>query len=70
MNWETENVIRLSKEESVEFIRAIFKPTRKEIERVREILDKIDKNIIIKKTSNGFEADISDLDLSVLRIKA
>lgn len=56
----------LTGEAAAEFARALFRPTREEIEARNKILDEIDRNVIIQDILHGFEAEFPDdwIDLS------
>lgn len=58
--------IRLSGEEAENFVNSLFRPTREEISSRNNHIKRIDENVNIKRTSDGFEAEIEDLDLSFL----
>ncbi|MCI6499328.1 MAG: hypothetical protein MSA21_10660 [Lachnospiraceae bacterium] len=58
--------IRLSGEDAIFFANSLFRPTREEIEHYNELIRRIDENIKIERCSDGFEAEIADLDLSFL----
>lgn len=58
--------IRLSGEESINLVNALFRPSQEMIENRNRILDNIDSTIVIRRNRDGFEADIDDLDLSFL----
>lgn len=59
--------IRLSGEDAINFATSIFKPSRETLIRNSEILESIESRIKIRRTSDGYEADIEDLDLSFIR---
>lgn len=59
--------IRLSGEASINFVNALFRPSREIIENHNKILDEIDSEVVIRRIDDGFEADIKDLDLSFLQ---
>lgn len=59
--------IKLSSEDSINFVNSLFRPSQEVIENHNKILDKIDSEIVIRRFSDGFEADIQDLDLSFLQ---
>ena len=63
------STIRLSADESIDFVNALFRPSRDMIEQHNRILDEINSEITIRRTDDGFEADIADLDLSILSDK-
>jgi len=58
--------IRLSSEESINFVNALFRPSQEMIEIRNRILDDVDSTVVIRRNEDGFEADIDDLDLSFL----
>ncbi len=58
--------IRLSGEDAVNFANSLFRPTREEISLRNEHMNRINENVNIKRTVDGFEAEIADLDLSFL----
>ena len=58
--------IRLSSEESINFVNALFRPSQEMIEIRNRILDDVESTVVIRRTKEGFEADIDDLDLSFL----
>lgn len=60
--------MRLNVEQSEEFARRLFYPTREEIERHNRILTQIEQDVIITRneTSEGFTATCKNLDLSFL----
>lgn len=59
--------IRLSGEDAISFANSLFRlTTREETEHHNELIRRIDENIKIEKCSDGFEAEIADLDLSFL----
>ncbi len=60
------NTIRLTGYDAINFARKLYRPTKEEINENKHILEKIDENIIITRTKDGFMADIKDLDLSFL----
>lgn len=58
--------ISLSGNDAVALANSLFKPTHELIEKNRQIWSDIDENVKIKRTNDGFEADIDYLDLSFL----
>jgi hypothetical protein len=52
--------IRLSGDDSINFINTLYRPQH------NEVLDEINSTVTIKRTDEGFEANIIDLDLSFL----
>lgn len=58
--------IRLSSEESINFVNALFRPSQEMIENRNRILDDVDSTVVIRRNEYGFDADIDDLDLSFL----
>ena len=69
MNDVITRTIRLSKDDAINFAKSLFRPTQREIENHREQLDKINRNVTIRRTEDGFIADVADLDLSFLEEK-
>ena len=63
MNDVITRTIRLSKDDAINFANSLFRPTQREIENHREQLDKINRNVTIRRTEDGFIADVADLDL-------
>ena len=59
--------IHLSGEDAINFATSIFKPSRETLIRNSEILESIESRIKIRRTSDGYEADIEDLDLSFIK---
>lgn len=66
MDNQVMRTIRLSGEDAISFANSLFRPTREEIEHHNELIRRIDENIKIERCSDGFEAEIADLDLSFL----
>ena len=60
------DTIVLRGEDSVRFLNSLIRPTENEIIENKQYFDKIERNIQVKKTRNGFESEIDDLDLSFL----
>ncbi len=60
--------IRLSGEDAISFANSLFRPTREEIKHHREHINRINENVSIRRKTDGFEAEIEDLDLSFLDI--
>lgn len=58
--------VRLSGEESINFVNSLFRPSQEMIEHRNKILNEIDSGIAIRRNEDSFEADIDDLDLSFL----
>lgn len=58
--------IRLSGEDAISFANSLFRPTQAQIDYNNRILEHINENVTITRNLHGFEADISDLDLSFL----
>lgn len=58
--------IKLSKEDTLNFVNSLFKPTKKEIENHNRFLEHINNNVIISRNEQGFDAEIADLDLTFL----
>lgn len=58
--------ISLSKEDSIQFINSLLKPSFKDAILHNNHIDNINKNIIIHYNDEGFEADINNLDLSFI----
>jgi len=54
----------LTGEASEEFARRLFCPTKEEVEERRKFFDKLDEDIIIYETEDGFIAECKNLDLS------
>ena len=52
--------IRLSGDDSINFINTLYRPQH------NEVLDEINSTVTIERTDEGFEANIIDLDLSFL----
>lgn len=69
MNDVITRTIRLSKDDAINFANSLFRPTQRETENHREQLDKINRNVTIRRTEDGFIADVADLDLSFLEEK-
>ena len=69
MNDIITRTIHLSKDDAVNFANSLFRPTQREIENHREQLDKINRNVTIRRTEDGFIADVADLDLFFLEEK-
>ena len=59
--------IRLSGEDSINFVNALFIPSQEIIDKHNKILDEFDSEVGIRRFDDGFEADIKDLDLSFLQ---
>ena len=52
-------------EDSINFANLIYNSTYDQINYSKKYISKIDNNVVItKRTNSGFEAEISDLDLS------
>lgn len=66
MNHQTDEILRLSGEDSKKFARAYFKPTNEMMNYFNNVMDQINDNIAINRNENGFEAEIEGLDLSFL----
>ena len=58
--------ISLSGEDSVRFVNSLFRPTLEEAMRHDSYINDINKNIVIRHSDEGFEANVADLDLSFL----
>ena len=59
--------MKLSAEDSAEFIRHLFHPTEEEILEKEKIFNEIDKNInIIEEDKDEFIVEAKDLDLSFI----
>lgn len=60
--------MKLYGEDSINFANLIYNPTYDQINHSKKYISKIDNNVVItKRTNNGFEAEISDLDLLFLK---
>ncbi len=69
MVMQTVRTVRLLGDESIRFANSMFRPTQEEMARSREYLGDISENISIRRNNDGFEADITDLDLSFLDVE-
>lgn len=58
--------ISLSGEDSVRFVNSLFRPTIEEAMRHDSYINAINKNIVIRHSDEGFEVNVTDLDLSFL----
>ena len=58
--------IVLRGEDSIAFANSLFNPTKDEVEHFRNHLDAIDEQVTLRRTENGFEAEVLGLDLSDL----
>lgn len=56
----------LQGQESIDFVNSLFRPTQEEIDHFRAALDRIDRNIEVCNTEDGFVAHVANLDLSFL----
>jgi len=59
--------IHLSGEDAINFANSMFRPTRETLIRNSKILESIENRIKIRRISDGYEADVEDLDLSFIR---
>ena len=69
MGNQAARTIRLSGADAVNFAKSLFRPTIEEISIRYEHLNRIKENISIRRTADGFEAEIADLDLSFFEKK-
>ena len=58
--------LKLMGDDSVYFFNSLFRPTDEEIRHHDELIKKIDNDIKIIETHDGFTAEIEDLDLSFM----
>lgn len=58
-------LMRLSGEEAVGFVNSLLRPTQERIDKHNNFLEKIN-DIEIKRSPEGFVAEVADLDLSFL----
>lgn len=64
---QSDNMIKISGQDAVEFANSYYRPTREEIKHFQGYMDDINKKIKIKgNITGGFEASVEDLDLSFL----
>lgn len=66
MNNNQIGTIHLSGEDAISFNKSFFYPSKEEIERHNAKIKQINNNISIKSSTDGFEAEVKDLDLSFL----
>ena len=60
-------MLKLSRQDSVDFANNYFRPSKEYIEHVKSNLERINSNIQINPIEDGYEAEIRDLDLSFLK---
>ena len=58
--------IRLNGEDSVRFVEALLRPELGVIDENTKVMERIDRDVILQETDNGFNAQIKNLDLSFL----
>ena len=58
--------IRLNGEDSVRFVEALLRPALGDIDENTKVMERIDRDVILQETDNGFNAQIKNLDLSFL----
>ena len=58
--------ISLSGEDSVRFINALFKPTFEEAMQHDKHIEAINENVFVSRSDEGFDVNVTDLDLSFL----
>lgn len=58
--------MRLSGSEAIEFATSLFRPSKSIVENRRKVMDLIEHSVVISRLSNGFDANIADLDLAFL----
>ena len=64
---QSDDMIKISGQDAVEFANSYYRPTKEEIKHFQRYMNDIDERIKIKgNTIGGFEATIEDLDLSFL----
>lgn len=56
--------IRLNGEDSVRFVEALLCPVLGDIDENTKVMERIDRDVILQETDNGFNAQIKNLDLS------
>ncbi len=66
MNDQIVRRITLLGNDAITFANSLFRPSNKEIEKYREIMDSINATISLNRERDGFVAEIADLDLSFL----
>ena len=69
MNRERVGSIELHGDDAIRFAYMLYRPTEAELLYNKSILERIDNNVTIKETDNGYDAEIKDLDLSFLEEK-
>lgn len=58
-------VLRLSGEDSVRMANSLIRPSQEEIAKRNRILDDIESSVHIRRTEDGMEVDVEDLDLKL-----
>ena len=58
--------ITLEGEDANRFLRSLLHPSDEEIARRNTLFEQIDRNVTIIERANGFDAIVTDLDLSFL----
>lgn len=66
MNNSFDEDVRLTGEDAVNFANSIFRPTKEHMEDCHSRWNNIENGVHLRRTSDGYEADIDDLDLSFL----
>lgn len=69
MNRERVGSIELHGDDAIRFAYMLYRPTEAELLYNKSILERIDNNVTITETDNGYDAEIKDLDLSFLEEK-
>lgn len=69
MNRERVGDIVLHGDDAIRLAYMLYRPTEAELLSNKSILERIDNNIAITETDNGYDAEIKDLDLSFLEEK-
>lgn len=60
------DTIKLTGNDSINFVNSLFNPTDEEIYHHNRLIDQIDNDIKVTENQDGFEAEIDGLDLSFI----